>query len=83
MRSIAVAVLVLAGCVSAQQARTFYQRESAGHVGCPEERIVIRDERLDDLAGRHNWTAVCPGGRTYYCARTEDGRGTRCQAADK
>lgn len=82
MRAILLSIFVLSGCVSAQQAKTFYRRETAPWVGCPEERVVIRDERRDDLAGRHNWTAVCQGGRTYYCVREEYGRGTRCNPAD-
>lgn len=51
--------LLLAACATTEET---YQRQTAGHVGCPPDRIVIRD------AANSTWTAICRG-RWYYCSK--------------
>jgi hypothetical protein len=76
------------GCSPAQY-RTYFARETVGHVGCPEREIRIRDEHSDAGSGLQTWTAVCRG-KVYYCRKQDtalgfgatDSRGTSCHAAD-
>lgn len=70
--------LVLAGCVmrgGMQQSAA--QRLSAGKVGCPPQKIEIKDESQTVLI--RNWTAVCHG-KVFYCGGVDESH-IDCKAA--
>lgn len=51
---------------------------SAGHVGCPENEIAIKDDDFN-LAGR-TWTAECRGHK-YYCSERGGGKYANTEVA--
>ena len=51
---------------------------SAGHVGCPENEIVIKDDNYN-LTTR-TWTAECRG-RKYYCSERGGGKYANTEVA--
>lgn len=51
---------------------------SAGHVGCPENEIVIKDDNYN-LSTR-TWTAECRG-RKYYCSERGGGKYANTEVA--
>lgn len=64
MRSFALALILLSGCVAEISP---YARATAGRVGCRAQEIDIRDEAGDK--GPRSWLASCMG-KNYACSST-------------
>lgn len=69
-----VIALALGGCSSA----IYFSRMSAGHVGCPQQEMVISDDSTL-LNGSQTWTAAAGAtarpDRDPSCTRDEDTHG--------
>ena len=57
----------------------YLQAESAGHVGCAPDEIVIRDNRLH--AYHRTWSALCEG-KLFRCTADQSGH-TSCSEQTK
>jgi len=76
MRAIAIALLLTA-CAGSREG--WMRQQTAGNVSCAESEIVVRD--TGSSMSLAQWTATCPNGATYHCAK---GTGeTRCTRAER